>query len=175
MADAPTGPGRKILEQLPRHLESQLPQETAGPDQQQYLSFRLNNEWYALGVQYLGEVLAPPKITKVPSVPPHIVGVMNLRGEILSVIDLKRLFGLTQGGATQEQAIVVVEHGQIRTGFLVDAIGDLVSFAPEEFNKEPAVVREGQRDVFEGTAPWGESVVSIVDLDWLLKSEGISP
>lgn len=173
MPDFPTGPGKKILEQVRRAQQNHLAPETVDSPQQQYLSFHLSKEWYGLSVHQLVEVLPLPKITRVPSVPEYILGVMNLRGEVLSVIDLRKFFGLPEGKTPTDPTIVVVEHGGVRTGLLVDGIGDLVSLTPEDLTEEPILVGRAQRIFFEGAARWGEILLSIIKLEGVLHSEGL--
>ena len=173
MPDFTTGPGDKILEQVRQAQQYHLESEIKDSSIHQYLSFRLNREWYAIIVHQLVEVLPFQKITRVPSIPDHILGVMNLRGEVLSVVDLKRFFGLSQDVSAEDQAIVVVEHGQVRTGLLVDAIGDLVDLAPDAMTEEPLLVGQAQCAFFEGAARWGDVLLSIIELEGLLQAEGM--
>ena len=173
MPDFPTGPGKNILEQVRRAQHNHLALDATDSPQQQYLIFRLNEEWYGLSVHQLVEVLPKLKITRVPSVPNHILGIMNFRGEVLSAIDLKKFFGLPQKGKTTDPAIVVVEHGEIRTGLLVDEIGDLVDLASEDLSEEPIATGESQRLFFEGAAHWGEILISIVNLEGVFHSDAM--
>jgi purine-binding chemotaxis protein CheW len=173
MPNSPTGPGKKVLEQVRQAQQNHLAPETIYSPQQQYLTFRLNLEWYALSVYQLVEVLPTPRITRVPSVPDHILGVMNLRGEVLSAIDLKKFFGLPQSELTTDQAIIVVEQGEMRTGLLVDEIGDLISLAPEDLSEEPIMMDQSQRVFFEGATHWGEVLLSIIRLAGIFQSEGM--
>ena len=173
MADFPTGPGKKVLEQVRRAQQNHLTPDALDSPQQQYLTFRLNEEWYGLSVYQLVEVLPMPKITRVPSVPNHILGVMNFRGEILSAIDLKKFFGLPQSGTTTDTIIVVVEHGEMKTGMLVDEIGDLIGLAPEDLSEEAIATGESQRLFFEGAAHWGETLVSVIKLDGIFHSDAM--
>jgi purine-binding chemotaxis protein CheW len=173
MPDFPAGPGKKILDQVRRTQQDQLASETVDSPHQQYLSFLLNEDWYGLSVYDLVEVLPPPKITRVPSVPDHILGVINFRGEVLSTIDLKRFFGLSQGESTEDQAIVVVEHAGVRTGLLVDDIGDLVNLAPEDLRGEPLLPGTTQRVFFEGAAPWVEGFLTVIRLEGIFQAEGM--
>jgi chemotaxis signal transduction protein len=172
MPKLPTGPGDKILEQLRRARKSDLTQKTV-ESSQQYLTFRLGNEWYALMVSHLAEVLPLPKITRVPSVPAYLLGVINLRGEVLSVIDLKRFFEVPESTRTAEPIIVVIEHGEVRTGLLVEEIGDLIRLSPGGLTEEPLLLGKTQRAFFDGATRWGDVLVSIVNLDGLLQSEGL--
>jgi purine-binding chemotaxis protein CheW len=173
MPDFPTGPGKKVLEQVRRAQQNQLAPDGLDSPQQQYLTFRLNEEWYGLSVYQLVEVLPTPKITRVPSVPNHILGVMNFRGEVLSAIDLKKLFGLPQNKATKDPAIVVVEHAERQTGLLVDEIGDLIDLAPEDLSEEPITTGESQRLFFEGATHWGEILLSIIKLEGIFQSDAM--
>ena len=152
MPDLPTGPGKKILEQIRRTQQNHLAPEAVDSPHQQYLSFSLNEEWYALSVYYR---------------------VMNLRGEVLSVIDLKRFLGLPQDKAVSDPAIIVVEQGGVRTGLLVDSIGDLVGLAQENISEEPVLAGKSQPSFFEGAARWREVLLSIIRLEKLLCSEGM--
>ena len=173
MPNSPTGPGKKVREQVRQAQQNHLAPETIYSPQQQYLTFRLNLEWYALSVYQLVEVLPPPRITRVPSVPDHILGVMNLRGEVLSAIDLKKFFGLPQSELTMDQAIIVVEQDEMRTGLLVDEIGDLISLAPEDLSEEPIMTDQSQRVFFEGATHWDEILLSIIRLAGIFQSEGM--
>ena len=173
MPDFPTGPGKKILDQVRRAWRNRLESEATHSPLQQYLSFRLSDEWYAVGVSQLVEVLPPPRITKVPSVPDHILGVINLRGEVLSVIDLKKFFGLDRSEPSPEQAIVVVEHGEASMGLLVDDIGDLVNLASGELREQPHLAGKSQRVFFEGAARCQEALLTIISLKGILEAEGM--
>jgi purine-binding chemotaxis protein CheW len=173
MADSPTGPGKSVLEQVRRVQQNHLAPEGLDSPQQQYLTFRLNEEWCGLSVYQLVEVLPTPKITRVPSVPDHILGVMNFRGEVLSAIDLKKFFGLPQSGRTTDAAIVVVEHGEIRTALLVDEVGDLVDLVSEDLSEEPITTGESQRLFFEGAAHRGEILISIIKLEGIFNSDAM--
>ncbi len=173
MPDFPTGPGKKILDQVRRTQQDHPASEPTDSPRQQYLSFLLNEDWYGLSVYDLIEVLPPPKITRGPSVPDHILGVINLRGEVLSTIDLKRFFGLSQSESTEDKAIIVVEHVGVRTGLLVDDIGDLVYLAPEDFSEEPLLAGTSQRVFFEGAAPWGDGFLTVIRLEGIFQAEGM--
>ena len=173
MPDLSNGPGKNILEQVRRAQKNHLASDASDSPQQQYLTFRLNEEWYGLRVHQLVEVLPTLKITRVPSVPNHILGIINFRGEVLSAIDPKEIFGLPQSGKTTDQAIVVVENGEMRTGLLVDEIGDLVDLALEDLSDEPINTGESQRLFFEGAAHWGEILISIIKLEGVFHSDAM--
>lgn len=89
----------------------------------QYVSFRLGSEWYAVDIARVREVVRCERLTFVPAAPAHIAGVVNLRGNIVSVTDARRLFGMGGAGLTAQSRIVVVESGHLETGLLVDEMG----------------------------------------------------
>jgi purine-binding chemotaxis protein CheW len=167
-----TAPGQRILEQLRRAREARF---APGPGsvRPHYLTVRLRDELYALRVEYLVEILPAPRITRVPSVPEHIVGVMNFRGEVLAVIDLKRFFCLPQSEPAVDRIVVVVKHGEVRTGLLVDGVGDLVPLSPDDLAEEPFGAGRAQRATFEGVARFQGCLVSLINLERLLQCEGL--
>jgi purine-binding chemotaxis protein CheW len=121
----------------------------------------------------LVEVLPLPKISRIPHVPAHVLGVMNFRGEVLTAIDLKQFFGLPQLTLESDATIIVVEHYKVRAGLLVDGIGDLVSLSRDDFTEEPVLAERSQPTFFGGTAHWGDILVSIIRLEgfWWLPVE----
>ncbi len=169
----PTEPGKEKLENIRRTERNHLEAGASHAPQKQYLSFRLNDAWYALSVDRLVEVLPLPKITRIPKVSAHVLGVMNFRGEVLSAIDLKQLFGLPKLTLDSDATIIVVEHDKVRTGLLVEGIGDFVSLSQDDLTEEPVLAEKSQPTFFEGAAHWGDILVSIVRLEgvWWLPVE----
>jgi purine-binding chemotaxis protein CheW len=172
MSPDPAAPGERILEQVRRAREERLTPETESVDLQ-YLTVRLRDDWYALRLEYLVEIFPAPRITRVPSVSEHILGVMNFRGEILPVIDLKRFFSLPQSEPAADRIVVVVKHGEVRTGLLVDGVGDLVPLSPDDLTEEPLVAGQAQRATFDGVARFKGGLVSLINLEGLLQYEGL--
>jgi purine-binding chemotaxis protein CheW len=166
-----TRPGEKILVEVRRARERQLG-PGAEPVAEPYLTVHLQGEWYALKAECLVEILPLRRITRVPSVPEHILGVINFRGEILSVMDLKRFLALPQGEPAPDPVIIVVEHNEIRTGLLVDGIGDLTPLSLRELADEPLAVARARPGCFEGVGRLGESFVSALNVGRLLRLEG---
>lgn len=168
----PSEPGKRILEQTRRVPRNHFALETIDSYPQQCLSFHLNHQWYGLSVDHLVAVLPPPEVTRVPRVPAYILGVMNFRGEVLAAIDLKELFELPQLALKSDPAMIVVKHGKVRTGLLVDGVGDLASLSQDESGEEAVLAEKSQTTFFEGTAHWGDVPVTIIRLEGLLQSAG---
>ncbi len=92
----------------------------------QLVVFRLAREWYGVDIKRVREVIKLNKVTYLPSCPDHIAGIVNLRGNILSVTDLKALLNLPREEPSERTRIIAVEFGVLETGFLVDeAIGSV--------------------------------------------------
>ena len=172
MPEFASGSGRRIPEPVRRTQPNHLDLEVLDFPQQQYLSFRLNERWCALSANNLVEVLPPPKISRVPNVPDHILGVMNFRGEVLSAIDLKRCLGPPQVASQSDAVIIVVEQEKVRAGLLVDRVGDLVNLSQDDVTGEPVVEGESHPIFFKGTAHWGDLLFNIIALEELLQFAG---
>lgn len=92
----------------------------------QFVNFLLGNEWYAVEISHVSHICRVFEITPLPCAPNHIAGIVNLRGNILSVTDLKKLFGLLPVALTKESRIVVLSVGGIETGIVVDKISNVI-------------------------------------------------
>jgi purine-binding chemotaxis protein CheW len=103
----------------------------------QVIVFRLAREWYGVEIAKVKEVIKAGKITYLPSSPEHIAGIVNLRGNILSVTDLKTVFGLPHEEATEKTRIIPIESGIFKTGLLVDEVVDSIEVPVSKI--EPAL------------------------------------
>lgn len=103
-----------------------------------YLSFSLGAEQYAIPLLSVKEVIAVPEITPIPFTPPHFLGIMNLRGQVISVIDLRQKLGIkTKAGA--ETSIIICDLGVTSLGVVVDSIDSVLSPDPSEVSEKPEI------------------------------------
>lgn len=100
----------------------------------QVVCIRLNGEWYAAEISKAIEVIRVNRLTYLPSAPSYISGIVNVRGNILSVTDLKNLFGLTSEPLTDKSRILVVASGSIETGLLVDEVAHVVDVSMNQID-----------------------------------------
>lgn len=131
--------------------------------------FCLDQEWYGINVDHVQLVEASFTISVLPFVPDHIKGVVHLRGSIVSVTDLKTIFGLASERREEEQLILVIEHGGVTTGLLVDAP---VNFAeiPESALSSGAAAGEGEKSRYVvAHAEWNHQLVAILDAKKLIE------
>lgn len=144
---------------------------------QQYLSFMLGRIEYALPIVEVREVVRQSTITPVPSMPPAIRGVINLRGQVLPVLDVAMRVGLPQTAIGRWTCTMVVdttiEGERCSIGLLVDAVSRVHEFAPEQIGPPPSFGSEISVDYLKGMASFEKSFVQILSLDRLLAREDL--
>jgi len=113
---------RAVLKKRARALTRESGKTGAARESLDIIEFRLSSETYALEFQYIREVHPLKSYTPVPSTPPFVLGIVNLRGQILSVIDLKKLFGLPEKGLGDANKVIVIGDDRMEFGVLADAV-----------------------------------------------------
>src|SRR5680860_189029 len=116
-------------------------QQSQAQDDQvlQYVTFRLDNETYGLNVMQIQEVLRYTEIAPVPGAPSYVLGIINLRGNVVTVIDTRQCFGLVSEELTDHSRIVIIEVDKQVIGILVDAVSEVVYLNQSEIEKAPHV------------------------------------
>lgn len=141
----------------------------------QYLTFTLAGEHYALSVRSVREILGATRITKLPCGVPYLLGLINLRGSGVPVIDLRKRLGIEHDGRPGETAIVVVEmhfgEAMIIAGLLADAVHEVISLDQAVIEAPPLMGGKRKKAFFEGVAKSGEDFLIILDADGLLEEE----
>jgi len=147
-------------------------------DTRQYLTFQLDNEVFALDVSHVREILEFTRVTKVPKTPEHMRGVINLRGSVIPVLDMRLRFGLSQSEKTVDTCIVVVEvslEGEsIVIGALVDSVQEVIELEPEQIEAAPKIGTGLSMDFIKGMGKKGDSFIIILDIDRILLSEELA-
>ncbi len=103
-----------------------------------YLSFSLGLEEYAIPLLSVKEVIAVPEITPIPYTPPHFLGIMNLRGQVISVIDLRQKLGIKTKGSS-ETSIIICDLESTSLGVVVDSINSVLSPAASDISEKPEI------------------------------------
>jgi purine-binding chemotaxis protein CheW len=134
-----------------------------------YLTFSLAGEEYGVPVLKVREIIKMMDITVVPQVPAHVRGVINLRGKVITVIDLRLKFGFDAQEQTDETAIVVVEvrvdSGKVLMGIVVDSVSDVLNIQGDEIENTPAFGDRVETDYLSGMAKVKGRVKILLDLD----------
>ena len=142
--------------------------------QQQYLTFFLSGEEYAINIQRVKEIIEYTTVTKVPKVPEWIRGVINLRGSVVPVVDLTIRFGLAERAVSKTTCIVVVEVEQEseRTvmGLIVDAVNQVIDLTPEDIEEPPAFGTQVRLDYLFGMGKLGKKFALILNIDRVLNN-----
>lgn len=141
---------------------------------QQYLTFFLANEEYAIGIQRIKEIIEYTTITRVPKVPAWIRGVINLRGNVVPVVDLAVRFNLEERPVTKTTCIVVVEVEQeserMVMGLLADAVNQVIELGPKDIEEPPAFGTRVRLDYLSGMGKLGRKFALILNLDSVLSA-----
>lgn len=126
--------------------------------------FRLENEEYALSVENVGSIERIIPITRVPSTPPFVKGVINLRGVVTPVIDLKKRFHDEKTAFTDQTRIIIVHIGDITVGIIVDSANDVVDIDQQQIEAPPAVVGQVEAEYITGVVQLEKRLLILLDL-----------
>jgi purine-binding chemotaxis protein CheW len=144
----------------------------------QYLTFKLAEEIFAFDVAKVREILEITNITKVPQTPDFMRGVINLRGSVVPVIDLKLNFAMQRTEQTINTCIIVVEvnlHGEaIVLGVLADSVQEVVEMEPNLIEPAPKLGTKLKTEFIKGMGKVGETFVMILDIDKVFSAEELT-
>ena len=139
---------------------------------QQVLTFVLGSETYGVDILRVQEIRGWSTVTKIPHSPPHVLGVLNLRGSIVPIVDLRMRFSLDQAEYTAVTVIIVVSvvsgSGRRDFGVVVDGVSDVVDVHAEEVKAAPELGAKGATDYIRGLVPVSERMVVLLDIDRLI-------
>ncbi len=136
---------------------------TASRVENRLLSFSLGTEEFAISLLGVKEVIAVPEITGVPLTPPHFLGIMNLRGQVISVVDFRLKLNL-KAAANNETAIIICDLEPLVLGVVVDAINAVISPRPEDVSDKPDVQSSRNTDYITGVYRRDKRLVLLLDL-----------
>ena len=143
-----------------------------------YLSFVLGREEYGLEMLKVREIIGYMEVTAVPQTPHHVKGVINLRGQVIPVIDLRSKFGMETAEITEESCIIVVEICQgdrnFQTGIVVDHVQEVLDILDKDIEDAPQFGSNVNTDFILGMGKIGESVKILLDIDKVLAGDELS-
>ncbi len=137
-------------------------------ERHQYVTFRLNDEIYAIGALNVQEIIELSNITKVPHLPAFLKGVINLRGTIIPVVDLKLKFEMDSDGYGKHTCVVVTEFSGGVLGLIVDAVSDVMYISEEKISAPPSFGAQIRTEFIKGMGRVGDDLVIILDVDRVL-------
>jgi len=143
----------------------------------QYLSFKLDEEEFALDISKVREVLDFTKITKVPQTPDFMKGVINLRGSVVPVVDLNKKFGIKHTEKTSDTRIIIgevtIDGNDIMLGVLADSVHEVMDIEPENIEPSPRIGTRLNTEFLKGMGRRGEEFVMILDIDKVFSAEDL--
>ncbi|HSM80330.1 MAG TPA: chemotaxis protein CheW [Nodosilinea sp.] len=128
----------------------------------------LEGERFALGLETVHEFAEVPQVTPIPCCPAHIVGNMNLRGEILTLVDVRRFLNLHPATTAKPRKAVVMRLGSLVAGVVVDEVFDVVYLKASEMAAIPTAIHSSDNEYLRGIAHYGDAMVGLLDLPKLL-------
>lgn len=144
----------------------------------QYLTFRIGEEDFALDVSNVREILEFTTVTKVPKTPDYMRGVINLRGSVVPVLDMRLKFGLSETEKTINTCIVVVEvaldESKTVMGALVDSVQEVFELDPEQIEPPPRIGTKLKTEFIKGMGRKDDRFIILLDIDRLFSSEELA-
>lgn len=143
-----------------------------------YLTFSLAGEEYGIGILKVKEIIGLMAITTIPRMPPYVKGVINLRGKVIPVIDLRLKFAIAEAAYTERTCIIVVEiaggNGRILIGIIVDSVSEVLNVKGVDIEDTPAFGASLDTEYILGMAKTGDSVKILLEIDRVLGSEELA-
>ena len=139
----------------------------------QLVSFKLAAEEYGVEVLKVREIIRVPTITKMPNAPQHVEGVINLRGKVIPIISMRRRFNLKEiENSSHTRIIIMVVCGTL-TGFIVDAVSEVIRFPSSEIQPPPSMVLSGGigQELITGVFNHAERLLIILDIDRMFSDD----
>jgi purine-binding chemotaxis protein CheW len=135
----------------------------------QVVGFRIGRETFGLPISMVREIIRVPEITSVPNAPSYIEGVINLRGRIIPIVDLRKRFGEASSEASKKNRIVVVEIDGRAIGLIVNSASEVLRIPPSEIEAPHNVFQEGEMDYITGVGKLKGRLVILLDLSRVLQ------
>lgn len=143
-----------------------------GNDIHQFLTFRVDEEVYAINVSHVREVLEFTSVTRVPRMPEFMRGIINLRGSVVPVIDLRIKFGLSQTEKSIDTSVVVtemrVDNDMVVMGLLTDSVEEVIDLLPSQIEPPPRIGTKIESDFIQGMGKINDDFIIILNIDRVL-------
>lgn len=152
----------KIEDSLPINLEAN------SEHLQQYLTVNVGDQLFGISVLKVRDVLKPMKITSIPLSPPEIIGYMNLRGRIVTVIDLRTRLGASAPEKESKKMFVVVEHDDELYSLMVDKVGQAKTMHSKDFEKNPVNLSENWKHASKGVFKMDDELMLVLDVNHVI-------
>ncbi len=150
---------------------AQQQEAVSSPETSQWVTFSLAEETYGINVMRVQEVLPMTEIAPVPGAPSFVLGIINLRGNVVTVLDTRMQFDLGDREADDASRIVVIETGKQVAGILVDRVAEVVNIAGKDVDTAPNVGNRDSSRYIAGVVSRGDDILILIDVERLLTDE----
>jgi purine-binding chemotaxis protein CheW len=154
-----------MIEEAPKRAEDKRNQAAGGD----FVSFAIAGQLFGVPVLQVQDVLRPQAITRIPMAPPEILGSLNLRGRIVTVVDTRHRLGLPKSDVKGPPMSIVVPHGDDLFALAVDRVGEVLSLSAENFEPNPPTLDPGWREVANGIYRLKGELLVVIDVARLLR------
>ena len=138
---------------------------------EQIITFNVGKEDYGIEIQMVKEVIRQREITRLPKAPAFVKGVINLRGDVIPVIDLREKFGLEEEEYTDKTRVIVVEVDRKSIGMIVDSVSHVVRLARDQIEPPPPLVGGVSGEFIRGVGKLGERLIVLLNINRILTIE----
>ena len=140
---------------------------------QQLVTFSIGEEEFGVDILKVQEIIRTMEITRVPRAPEFVEGVINLRGKVIPIIDLRMRFGLTSREHDKHTRIIVIEINNMVVGFVVDSVSEVLRIPANTIEPPPPVVSGLESEYISGVGKLADRLLILLDLDRLLSTEEV--
>lgn len=140
-------------------------------EQIQWVTFNLENEIYGINVMDIQEVLRLSEIADVPGAPDFVMGIINLRGKVVTVIDTRKCFNLDSATITDNSRIMIVESADNVLGLLVDSVAEVIYLNRSQIDRAPKVGADENTMLIEGVAKLDDNIIILCNIENLLSKD----
>ncbi len=151
--------------------KSSEPETVSGVEGGKFLTFLLQDEEYGLEILKVREIMGLMEITTVPQTPDYVRGVINLRGQVIPVVDLRLKFGMNEGDDDKRTCIIVVDVGGVMMGIVVDTVSEVMDINSSDIEATPSFGTELNTDYILGMGKVAGKVKILLDINKVLTSE----
>ena len=149
------------------------PQKKQDDELMQLVTFSIGEEEFGVDILKVQEIIRTMEITKVPKAPDFVEGVINLRGKVIPIIDLRRRFGLSSKEHDKHTRIIVIEINNMIVGFVVDSVSEVLRIPASTVEPPPAVVAGMESEYISGVGKLQDRLLILLDLDRLLSNDDL--
>ena len=137
----------------------------------QYVTFKLEGETYGINVMQVQEVLRHTEIAPVPGAPSYVLGIINLRGTVVTVIDTRKRFGLRPSDLNEDTRVIIIESDKQVLGILVDSVAEVVYLRASEIETAPNVGNDDNNKYIQGVCNRDGELLILVELEKMLTED----